>query len=79
MKILRSLDTLHPLLTSCVRKIQKDVIDFYNVPMRLFETGRSHERHAILINKGKTKDLVSRHLYNLDYDPPLYAMAVSYV
>jgi len=47
--------------------------------MRLFETGRDHSRHEILINKGKTKDLISRHLYNLENDPPLYATAIDYV
>jgi len=33
----------------------------------------------MLINKGKTKDIVSRHLYNLENDPPLYATAIDYV
>ena len=51
----------------------------HNIPIRLFETGRTHERHSILINKGKTKDLASRHLYNLENDPILYSTAIDYV
>lgn len=79
MKIQRSVEMLHPILVSCVKKIQKDVIDAHNIPIRLFETGRDHNRHDILIKKGKTKDLISRHLYNLENDPALYATAVDYV
>ena len=79
MKIIRSMDMLHPILINSIKKIQSEIIDTYNIPMRLFETGRDHERHAFLIDKGKTKDIVSNHLYNLDNDPPLYATAISYV
>jgi hypothetical protein len=79
MKIQRSLDTLHPILAECVKKIQKDVIDQHNIPIRLFETGRSLERHKMLISKGRTKDCISGHLYNLENDPPLYTRAVDYV
>jgi len=79
MKIQRSLENTHPIMVGCVKKIQKDVIDAHNIPVRLFETGREHERHKMLISKGKTKDIISHHLYNLDNDPPLYATAVDYV
>lgn len=79
MKIYRNLNVLHPVLAQCARKIQSSIIDTYNVPMRLFETGRDHERHEMLINRGKTKNIVSRHLYNLENDPPLYATAIDYV
>jgi len=79
MKIYRNLSVLHPVLAQCVRKIQSSIIDTHNVPMRLFETGRDHERHEMLINRGKTKNIVSRHLYNLENDPPLYATAIDYV
>jgi hypothetical protein len=79
MKIYRNLDVLHPVLIQCIKKIQSSIIDTYNVPMRLFETGRDHERHEMLINKGKTKDIFSNHLHNLENDPPLYATAVDYV
>lgn len=79
MKIQRSTETLHPSLVKCIRRISTNIIDLHNVPIRLFETGRDHERHAMLLGKGKTKDVVSRHLYNLENDPPLYATAVDYV
>ena len=79
MKILKSTDMLHPVLRDCIERIQKKVIDAHNIPIRLFETGRDHERQQILIQKGKTKDLLSRHLFNLENDPPLYATAVDFV
>jgi len=79
MKISRSQEMLHPILTECVKKIQKEIIDTHNIPMRLFETGRDFERHKMLISKGRTKDYISGHLYNLENDPPLYAKAVDYV
>ena len=79
MKILRSTEMLHPILASCVERIQSKVIDAHNIPMRLFETGREHDRHQNLLRKGKTKDLLSSHLFNLQNDPPLYATAIEYV
>lgn len=79
MKIKRSTDTLHPVLVDCVRRINSQIIDAHNFPIRLFETGREHDRHDMLIHKGKTKDIISRHLYNLQNVPPLYATAVDYV
>ena len=79
MKIQRNTEMLHPILIECVAKIQKDVIEAHNAPVRLFESGRVHERHNMLIQRGKTKDIVSRHLYNLDNDPPLYTTAIDYV
>ena len=69
MKIQRSLNMLHPLLIDCVKRIQSQIIDAHNVPIRLFETGREHNRHEILINRGKTKNIISNHLYNLENDP----------
>jgi len=79
MKIQRSIDNLHPILADYTRTIQRNVIDAHNMPIRLFETGRNHDRHEMLLNRGKTKDIVSRHLYNLKNVPPLYATAVDYV
>ncbi len=79
MKILRTHDMLHPVLVDCVRRIQANVIDHHNMPLRLFETGRDHDRHSVLIAKGKTRNFVSGHLYNLTNEPPLYALAVDYV
>jgi len=78
MKIIRSTEVLHPLLRLSVKKIQS-VIDSHNIPIRLFESGRLHDRHEMLVSKGKTKDIISHHLYNLQNIPPLYATAVDYV
>ena len=79
MKIIRTTETLHPMLTKCVDKIQSEIIDAHNIPIKLFETGRTHERHSLLLKKGKTKDIVSMHLFNLENDPPLYASAIDNV
>lgn len=78
MKILRSQEMLHPLLIVSMQSIQ-ELIKEYNIPMRLFETGREHDRHQNLLNKGRSRDIVSCHLFNLEKDPPLYATALSYV
>jgi hypothetical protein len=79
MKILRTTEMLHPILQSIVPRIQKEIIDQYNFPFKLFETGRLHERHNFLLQKGKTRDGVSRHLFNLTHNPKLYATAIDYV
>jgi len=79
MKILRTTEMLHPVLRDCIERIQKKVIDTHNAPIRLFETGRDHDRQQTLIQKGKTKDLISLHSFNLENNPPLYATAVDYV
>ena len=79
MQIQRNTEMLHPNLVSCVKRIQKEVIDSYNAPFKLFETGRNQDRHQMLLSKGKTKDPVSHHLFNLQNDPPLYATAIDYV
>jgi len=78
-KVIKELDMVHPVLVNSIAKIQSEVINKYNAPFRLFETGRDHDRHQFLIIKGRTKDIVSRHLYNLENDPPLYCTAVDYV
>lgn len=78
MKILRTTEMLHPKLVETVHRIQK-LIDHHNIPMRLFETGRTHDRHASMIQKGKAKDIISRQLFNLENDPPLYATGLEYV
>ena len=78
MKIQRTTEMLHPILKECTDKIQKIIIK-HNIPIRLFETGRTHDRHQLLLQKGKTKDIVSKHLYNLQNEPILYAVAVDYV
>ncbi len=79
MKLHRDLHLLHPLLRESALKIQKEIINVYNVPIRVFETGRNSDRHSFLLSKGKTKDIVSCHLCNLLNDPPLYSTAIDYV
>ena len=79
MKVLRDMSVVHPLLVAATGKIQKEVIDAYNIPFRLFETGRTHGRQQALLSKGRTKDVISRHLYNLGNDPALFCTAVDYV
>lgn len=79
MKVERSKFMLHPVLSSCVDRIQSEVIKKHLIPFRLFETGRLHERHQELLSKGKTLDIISSHLYNLDIEPPIYSTAVDYV
>lgn len=79
MKTDRSLKNVHPILVRAVRTIQADVIDTHKMPMRLFETSRSKERHKMLVSKGKTKNIISSHLYDLEHNPPLYSTALKYV
>ena len=78
MKIDRSLNMVHPILLSCNNRIDA-LIKEHNMPFKLFETGRVHDRQQKLINTGKTRNLLSRHLYNLKANPPLLCTAVDYV
>lgn len=78
-KIIKDLRVVHPLLKTAHHRIQKEVIDAYNIPMRLFETGRTTERHMQLVNKGKENSLISPFIFNLESDPILYSTALSYV
>ena len=78
-QVQNSFEMLHPILTDCCKRIQTQVIHAYNIPMKLFETGRTKERHQNLINKGRAQSILSRHLYNMEHNPPLYATAVVYV
>lgn len=74
-----SLTMLHPILVGCCERIQTEVIAKHNIPMKLFETGREHDRHQHLLSKGRTQNVFSKHLYNMENNPPLYAVAVDYV
>jgi len=75
-----SLDFLHPILQDACLKIKTEIIMIHNMPFKLFETGRSSERHNHLLQKGRTQDVFSNHLCDLT-DPlsPLYAIAVDFV
>ena len=76
-----SLELLHPILREICIKIQSDVIIKHSMPFRLFETGRSEERHQHLIDKGKTLNIFSKHLYDfkISETEPLYSAAVDFV
>ena len=78
MKILRTTEMCHPILKDCIERINKEILK-HQIPIRVFETGRTHDRHEILIQRGKTRDVFSRHIFNLENDPPLYCTAVDYV
>lgn len=79
MQVIKDFTYAHPALREANSKIQEHIISKYNAPFRLFETSRDHARHQILLSKGRTKDIISRHLYNVDNDPPLYCTAMDYV
>lgn len=77
--VIRSLEYLHPVLRAEIRKVQKDVIDLHRAPFRVFETARTPERQMALAQKGKARTLISRYVFDLDADPPLYSTAVNFV
>lgn len=79
MKIIRTTEMCHPMLISCIKRIKKRIVEVHEIPIKVFETGRVHDRHEMLIQRGKTKDVFSKHLYNLENDPPLYTTAVDFV
>ena len=79
MKIQRGIEMCHPILVKSIKRIQTRIIDVHKPPIKLFETGRAHDRHQMLIQKGKTRDIISRHLYTFENDPVLYCTAVDFV
>ncbi len=79
MKVRRDMIAVHPLLVQCVEKVEVDIIKYHSMPIRLFESSREHGRHNQLIQRGKTKDLISRHLYDVENVPHLYTTAIDYV
>lgn len=79
MKTNKDLAVVHPLLVECIKRIQRDIIDAHNLPMRLFETGRTRLRQHELVQAGKETSLTSSYIYDFDITPPLYCTAVSYV
>lgn len=79
MKVLRDFNSVHPVLVSNIQKITKSIIDPHSMPFRIFETGRLPARHAELLSRGKTTELLSKHIFDLEIDPPLYCTAVDFV
>lgn len=78
-QILRDVKLLHPIAQDCHSRIQKQIIEKYSVPFRLFETGRLIERQAVLVRKGKSTTLVSRHFFRIDTTPKVLSTAIDYV
>lgn len=78
-QVISQLEFLHPILQELCIKIQTEVIRKHDMPFKLFETGRSSERHQHLLSKGRTQDIFSHHLYDLEITPNLYSVAVDYV
>ena len=52
MQINRDFNHTHPALISSIKKIQKEIIDSHNFPMKIFETSRNQERQTFLLEKG---------------------------
>lgn len=79
MQQLREIELLHPRIRRCIHEINKEVINRHSAPFRLFECARTTSRQAQLVEKGRQKTLVSRLIYNMDSDPPVYSTAFHYV
>lgn len=79
MQVSKDFTYTHPLLKEIHFRIQEEVIKKHNAPFRLFETSRDFERHQMLLTKGRTMNVLSRHLYNMEYEQPLYCTAMDYV
>ncbi len=79
IKVIKDFDYVHPVLKEIHTRIQDNVINKHSAPFRLFETSREHSRHQAILFKGRTKDILSRHLFNMENDPPLYCTALDYV
>lgn len=76
---LRDLDLLHPILRDHVQTIQTSVIGRYSMPFRLFETGRTKQRQAELVEKRRARSLISEQFFDLDREPPLYSTGFNLV
>ena len=77
--VLRDPNYLHPVMRENVRRIHKYLIEHHKAPFRVFETARTQQRQMALIEKGKAKTFVSRYVFDLNTDPPLYSTAVNFV
>lgn len=44
--------------------IEKDIILYHRIPVKIFETRRSEERQKYLVENGRSKTMRSRHLPN---------------
>lgn len=78
-QVLRDPELLHPVLREHVASIQREVIERHSMPFKLFETGRTRERQADLVEKRRARTLVSRQFFDLDRDPELYSTGFNLV
>lgn len=78
-QVLDDINLLHPVLKDISSRIKIDIIQKYSMPFKLFETGRTHERHQTLLSKGRTQNMFSKHVFSLEGDIPLYSEAMDYV
>lgn len=60
-EVIRDINLLVPELQDIVKKLQMDLIMF-NIPIRVFETKRTAERQAMLVQQGYSKTLKSKHI-----------------
>lgn len=78
-QVLRDVELLHPLLREHVRRIQHEIVDRHSMPFRLFETGRTRERQADLVEKRRARTLISQQFFDLDKTPALYSTGFNLV
>jgi len=78
-QVLRDVELLHPILRGHIEHIQHEVIERHSMPFRLFETGRTRERQADLVEKRRARTLVSRQFFDLDREPALYSTGFNLV
>lgn len=76
---LRDVELLHPVLRDHMVTIQRDVIARHSMPFRLFETGRTKERQADMVEKRRERTLITQQFFDLDRDPPLYSTGFNLV
>lgn len=79
MSIIRDPNVLDPRMRDCVDRIQSNIIDVHNMPIQLFETGRTSDRQRMLFSHGKAQSAISEHLFDLEAKPPIFATAMCYV
>jgi len=78
-QVLRDPELLHPILREHVAHIQREVIERHSMPFKLFETGRTRERQADLVEKRRARTLVSRQFFDVEREPPLYSTGFNLV
>ncbi len=78
-QVLRDVELLHPVLREHVRRIQHEIVERHSMPFKLFETGRTRERQADLVEKRRARTLVSQQFFDLEREPAMYATGFNLV